>query len=384
MKRKLLSCLLVCAMLLAPGAALAAEEDAPALSDDLYSFQLMIDGELYAFPMSFADFTAMGWEYDGDETETLSPNQYTVAERFEKDGLEIYAAIANLGINTAAYADSVIGGVSLDRFFYDDISALDFTLPGGLKVGTATEEDIKAAYGTPTDTYEGDMYTKLTYEYDYYRQWELYVYPDSGVLEEFEVKNLVEDEEANAAAAAQVSDEPTEEALAYEAPEELGEDILSFRVEYAGDLYQLPAPVSVFLENGWTVKAESSETVIVGDGYGWVSLMKDNQELRCTVRNYGPDATVIANCFVTDVETDEYGPNLALTLPGGVTMDMAEEDVAAALEGLEYELDDDSSSYAYYTVEDPDSAWNHVTIRIDKETGKVVGIEVTYEPDELA
>ena len=93
MKKKALSWLIICALVLSLGTvcALAQEEEeqAPALSDDLYSFQLMLDGELYTFPMSYEDFTAMGWEYQGDENEQLSPNQYTVAETFAKDGLEI-------------------------------------------------------------------------------------------------------------------------------------------------------------------------------------------------------------------------------------------------------------------------------------------------------
>ena len=390
MKKKALSWLIICALVLSLGTvcALAQEEEeqAPALSDDIYSFQLMLDGELYTFPMSYEDFTAMGWEYQGDENEQLSPNQYTVAETFAKDGLEIYVTLANLGINTASYAQCAVGGISIDPYQFKEAPDTQLTLPGGIVYGVSTAEDIQAAYGTATDSYEGDMYTKLTYEHDYYQDWDLSVYKESGVLEEVEVRNLVADEQANAEAAAQVSDEPTQEVLAYAAPEELGDDPLSFRVEFAGDLYQLPAPVSVFLENGWTLKKELSATIVSGRDFGWVELMKDNQELRCIARNYSPDAAVVENCFITSVEADTYGTDLPLTGPGGATVGMTEQELTAWLDGLdgvEYEQEQ-SGSFAYYTIEGPESSLDGIEFVVNQEEDAVTSIEVSYEPDSLS
>lgn len=80
------------------------------LSDDLYDFQISIDGVVYQFPMWYSDFEALGWEYLGDNTDTLSSNQYTVAERWKKDGFEIYTRFANLSMNTAAFADCEVMG----------------------------------------------------------------------------------------------------------------------------------------------------------------------------------------------------------------------------------------------------------------------------------
>ena len=58
---------------------------AQALSDDIYSFQAEIDGEVYQFPMPYGEFTAKGWTYDGDAAQTMEPEQYTAAETFKKD-----------------------------------------------------------------------------------------------------------------------------------------------------------------------------------------------------------------------------------------------------------------------------------------------------------
>ncbi len=391
--KKLVSFLLIGALVLCLGAAaLAAEgQEAPedgeeerTLSDDIYSFQLVLDGELYAFPMPFADFTAMGWEYDGDaDAAVMAPYEYTVVERFTKGDLEIYATMANMGINTAPFSACSVVGISVDPYQFEDAPDTEIVFPGGLAYGAATAEDIQDAYGTPSDVYEGDLYTKLTYEYDYYRDWEFYIYKESGTLDEFEVTNIMPDEEANAAAAELVTDEPTEEVLAYEAPGELGDDPMSFVVEYAGDLYRLPAPVSAFLENGWTLKEVQSDAVVCGGDYGWVTLMKDNQELSASMQNYSPDAAAIVNCFVTSVESDDMGADLPLNLPGGIARDMTEGDLLSALEGMGYETDNDSDYFTYYKLQDPDGLWDYVKIRVSKETGTVTSIEVSHEPDEL-
>lgn len=395
MKRKTLACLLIAALILSLGAvcAFAAEEpeedakaeEAPALSDDIYSFQLELNGEIYTFPMSYADFTAMGWEYDGDETDTLAPYEYTAAETFIKDGLEVYTTLINMGVNTVPYAECMVGGVSVDRYQYEDAPDTQIAMPGGVAYGVSTLEDIQAAYGTPTDTYEGDLYTSVSYEYDYYREWEFYVFNESGVLEEFEVRNFLADEEANAAALAAVTDEPTAGALAYEAPAELGEEPLSFAVEFAGDLYQLPAPVSAFIANGWTLKEDQTDMAVAGEDYGWVTLMKDNQELRCIAQNYDPNATVIQNCFITDLEADKFGPDVSITVPGGAAMGMTEAELAAWLEdmALDYEKDDSSDSFHYYSVEGPESSLDGLEFVVNMEEDAVTSISVSYDPDTL-
>lgn len=83
---------------------LAAEMPAE-LSDDIYDFQISIDGTVYQFPMWYSDFEALGWEYDGDNTETLSSNQYTLGQRWKKDGVSVYTRFANLSMNAVTFAD---------------------------------------------------------------------------------------------------------------------------------------------------------------------------------------------------------------------------------------------------------------------------------------
>lgn len=357
--------------------------DSDTLSDDIYSFQLKLNSTVYSFPMSYDEFTSLGWEYQDDASTEMEPNNYSPSERFQLGDLEIYATVVNLGINTAPISECTIAGISIDSYQTKDVSDLTIELPGGIQYGVSTLNDITAAYGTPSDSYEGDLYTKVTYEKDYYQDVDLYVDSETGLLNEIEIRNMVSDDDANAAAASEVSDEPTEEVLAYEAPEELGDDLTSFIVEYAGDLYQLPAPVSEFVKNGWTIDKENSASVIAGKGYDWVYLSKDNQNYHTIVRNYNANATVVENCFVTDVESNVYDTNLPITVQKGLTLGLSEADVTAALDGVDYDLDDESSSFHYYKITGPDSSLDYVQVMVNLEDDAVSGIEVSYTPKTL-
>ncbi|MFR3322542.1 MAG: hypothetical protein ACLTSZ_17350 [Lachnospiraceae bacterium] len=66
-------------------------------------------------------------------------------------------------MNTMPATDCLMAGLSIDNFDWKLDGADTITLPGGLIRGEATADDITAAYGTPSDTYEGDLYTKHTY-----------------------------------------------------------------------------------------------------------------------------------------------------------------------------------------------------------------------------
>lgn len=361
-----------------------AEEGEQALSDDIYSFQAEIDGEVYQFPMSFAEFTAKGWTYDGDAAQTMDPEQYTTAETFKKDASKLYATIFNLGMNTAPFSECQIGGFSVDSFMMRD-GAFSVKLPKGIEFGVSTLEDVKAAYGAPSRVYEGEIYTALSYEYDMYQNVEIQVDKETNVVSKIDIRNMIEtaSEEEQSQAEASVSDEVTEEVKSYQAPTELGDDFTKFIAEYDGVLYQLPAPVSEFEKNGWTVKEEQSDMIVKGKDFGWVSLMKNNQELRVIAQNYGENATTIRNCFVTTVKGDDNTTNLPITVQKGITRGMAKADLEKALEGVDYEFEE-SDMFEYYKITGPDSSLDYVQILVRKDTNVVQGIEVTYTPKELA
>ena len=353
------------------------------LSDDIYSFQIKINSDIYSFPMSFDDLISMGWEYIDDDSAELAPNNYSPTERFKLGNLEAYVTMVNLGINTEPISDCTVAGISIDSFQMADVTDVAIELPGGIQYGVSTLDDITAAYGTPSDTYEGDLYTKVSYEKDYYQDVELYVDSETGFLNEIALENMSAEEDTGSDAAADLSDEPTPEVLSYQAPSELGDDFTSFIVEYAGDLYQLPAPLSEFVKNGWTIDTSQSASYVAGKSYDWVYMSKDNQNYHTIVRNYSPDAAVIENCFVTDVEGNVNSTNLPITVQKGLTLGLTETEVVSALEGVDYELEDESETFHYYNIKSPESSLDYVQIVINTEDDSVIAINVTNTPKTL-
>lgn len=229
------------------------------------------------------------------------------------------------------------------------------------------------------------MYTALTYEYETYQDVEIQVDKETKVVSKIDMRNMIETagEADQAQAEAAVSDEVTEEVKSYQAPTELGDDLTKFIVEYDGALYQMPAPVSEFEKNGWTVKEDQSDMTVKGKDFGWVSLMKNNQELRAIAQNYGDNATTIRNCFVTTVKGDDNSTDMPITVQKGITRGMAKADLEKALEGVTYEFEE-SDMFEYYTIEGPESSLDYVQILVRKDTGVVQAIEVSYTPKELA
>ena len=348
MKRigKCIGAVLLCC-LLAVGA--VAQEGAQ-LSQDVYSFQIVLDGQLYAFPMPWEQFIQMGWVYDGDASQPLDAGYYTYSEVFEKGELQCYADVINFDISALPLEKCYVAGISFDQYQAEKAGGLDLTLPGGLVYGQAVQADAEAAYGTPSDIYEGEYYTQLTYEYESYRDVELEFSAETGTLSGVSLRNFNQPEDF---VASPVSQQVPDIAAGYQAPQAVGESLDSFALSYAGSLYQLPAPVSAFLDNGWTLVAEDSAESLAGRDFGWVTLMYDNQRLRTLAQNYSGQATSVANCFVTEVEASDQC-KVDILLPKGIALGMSQEQLEAALEGETVEKED-GSLYTYYEVRCGDS-----------------------------
>lgn len=348
------------------------------LSDDIYDFQIAIDGTVYQFPMWYSDFEALGWEFDGDNTLTLDSNQYSLSDRWKKDGVSVYTQFANLSMNSTTYAESMVTSFSLDEYGYDDCG-WEIVLPGGIQWGVSTTEDIIAAYGDPTSDYDGDLYYKMTYEYDIYSDISLYVYKESNVLEKIELQNMVELEGADNSVDSTVPDVVKN----YQAPSSLGDDLYSFNVEVEGNVYTLPCPVSVFIENGFEIDEKNSEMAIGAGSFGWVDLKYNNQTLHGIVHNYADYATTPENCFVTTVESNDYGADFDVVFPCGITRGDTEESVEAAVADFNFEKEVSDSGYTYYSVYDPNgSKLDSYDITI--KDGVVISLEVenSEEPEQ--
>lgn len=308
-------------------------------------YVVQINDEIYQFPMAYEDLLAMGWTTDDVEGTELEPYQYNFFY-FDREDVSMTVYIVNLGINTLPAEECIVGGMSIDAYDWE-LDNGTITLPGGIVRGEATIEDIEAAYGTASDTYEGSMYTSLTYETDYNSSVELYVYNESGVLEEIEVENFVEPEGFNAG---EVSTEVPEAIASYAKPEALSDDMTSYEIELDGQVYTIPVPVSVLAADGWELDASQSDEYISAAYFGWVTLRKSGQEIRTIAVNQEKNAMLPQNCWIEELEVGGYSLEADGALPGGVRIGIAEKEFLAILEenGMEYEVES-SGDFTYYT-----------------------------------
>lgn len=297
----------------------ADSESTGELGDDIYSFSMKFDGQTMKFPMTYQDFVGMGWELSSreDPDMKISTNSYGFVS-FNKGKNSVSAEVMNLGINEVGLEDSLIGGITVDGSYDIDLTSVSVKLPGGIELGKSTLDDIKAAYGEPSDTYEGDLYTKVTYEKDTYQEVELSVFKDDNTLKKVDMENLEEPEGYDKGA---VSDEVPDIVTAYKAPDALGSDMLDTAVEYMGDLYSLPAPVSAFTANGWEIQNAEDTPYVEGNGLAFIDMMKNNQSIHFSVYNETENATALENCFVRELSFATYDPeSIEMKLSGDITL----------------------------------------------------------------
>lgn len=326
-------------------AAVETEGIAAALSDKWSDFQMQIDDDVYQFPMMYDAFEAYGWTSD-ETDEELEPNQYGMFQ-FAKDELVATVYVLNLGLNTQPAKECIVGGMTVDSFYWET-DQNTVTLPGGIVRGQADGAAIEAAYGIPSDTYDGEYYTEYTYETDYQSSLELQVSKETGVLDGIDIKNFVEPEGFDAGEA---SDEVPEAVAAYEKPAALSDDPSVYEIEMEGNVYTMPVPVSVLIADGWEIDESQSEPVIAAGSSGWVTLRNGGQEIDEIVRNPESYATIPQNCWVETLGIGEYSLNVDGTLPGGIKNGMSEEEFLQILDdaGISYEADGESGDYKYYT-----------------------------------
>ncbi|MBD5519542.1 MAG: hypothetical protein HDR07_14050, partial [Lachnospiraceae bacterium] len=169
---------------------------------------------------------------------------------------------------------------------------------------------------------------------------------------------------------------------AYQAPKSLGDDFYAYTVQMEGVVYSLPCPVSVLLDNGFTIDTASSDSEVAAGGSGWVDLRYNNQTLHSMVENYADYATIVENCFVVSMKSSVNGPKFDLVFPGDIKVGDSEDAVKKATAKFNCETETSDSGFTYYEVSDPDgSSLDRYSIVV--KDGSVCTIEVhnSEEPE---
>ena len=356
----------------ADAAAVTAQSTASSgpISDDLYKYEVSIDDIKYSLPASYSDFEKNGWIGKDFGTNTMDPNKYNIVT-LEKGDQSMMVSIANMGTDVVPLSKCYIGQITIDTMNKNQKTKI--TIAKGITLASSQDEVI-AAYGNPSDKYEGDTTTKLTYKSGNYSNYEITFDKTTKKIYSIKLENLVKP--AKAETTPSVDTGLPAVVTNYKAPISVGAELSSFQFKYGGTFYKLPVPIAELVKNGWVLQSKSDEVVAAKSSAVGVELRKDNQVLRTQIENYSEKGEPLKNCFATYVEYYNNGAVIPIELPKGITEKSTIEQVIAAYGKPTKE--DSSSSFKYYTY---GKVFEEVTFMT--KDGKIEKIEVNYAPKEL-
>ena len=352
------------------------------MSENLFDFTVDVGGKVYQLPLTVNDFMADGWTYiiDEDEEAALTANSYLLlgCDFVNKDGKMVRVEVVNYANRKMAVENCYITGFSYPSYgTEEDREAVKFAK--GIEMQKSKADDVKAAYGDPT-TYEtnsnGSTYN-YKFEDNYYRSY-TFKFDADGVMIGFDVTNRV-DEPDNYV-------EPPVSTVApdyiddYEAPKELGSELVSGRIQVDKVIYQLPCPLKAFTDDGWEVDDKDGEYAsIASNGYESLYLTKRDYEIEVKVVNKTDLALPIEYGQVTYVYAyTSRVEGIELALPGGISMKSKISDLESS--GMKDEKN--NGTYQAYKDNREDDYEHYVNIYVDKDKDKVNSIVLNYGVDE--
>lgn len=318
------------------------------LSDDWKDFTFEMMGETYQLPCRYQVFVDNGFVLDVDYSDMTEDSElagYSRAYAYLTNGaVRFYVDIINLSGNARAIADCDIGGI--------EIEASDNM---GLKLAQdihclSTAEEVQAVFGTPSSINTTTDYTSMSYELDDYVEMSFYIYNSNTTYNEISLRNFVADERD--------ATEPCTERPAYldnyTAPTELSSKADATQFKLDGVIYQLPCPLSTFVDNGWTVSRDSIGYLGAYNSNSGMTLEKDGVKLYVELTNFAKVEMISEHCAVTEVEFQEsYLKDVSssfLKLPSGLKITASLEEIAEACK--KFECSEYSSSTTYSASDD--------------------------------
>lgn len=345
------------------------------LSENLWDFEFSIGEDKWKLPQELSKWEEKGWSMEEKQKETMLDGEtYIEGEILKKQGQEISVDFVNPEGEKKPLKECYVGGIFLA---YQEGGSY-YQLPAGITLGESTIVQVTEQFGTPTDEYEEKEDIYITYEYGKYKEAELVFHIDDEVLYQVRMKNYREPENKEE----EISDEIPEEVKAYQAPEEYNGDFQEYVVKYDNSLYQIPAPVSMFVENGWKISKEGSDNYVKAGRHGYVTLEKNGQSLYAVVKNYGKETTDIQNTFVTNLSGDFDVTKVSIGVGDGIVLGMPAEEMKQRLEGSIYQKEEDEKGENYFLYSD-ESEKNFIRIFVDGDLQLVREIEVSNSPETL-
>ncbi len=331
--------------------------------------------------MTMNDFMADGWSYEVDDGEeaSLDSNSYLLlgADFANKDGKLVRVEVINYSNRKMKLDDCYITGFSYPTYgTSEDRAAVKFAK--GIEVQKSKTDDVKSAYGDPTTYDTNSNSTTFNYKFNdsFYTSYTFNFNADN-VMIGFDVTNRVEVPENFVQAP--VSDVAPDYIDSYKAPTELGNDVVSGKIQVDKVIYQLPCPLKAFIDDGWKVDDEEGEYESVdSNDYESIYLLKQGYEIEVKVENDTDLALPTEYCQVTYIYTyTSKVKDLEIVLPGGISMKSKAADLQKVMKN-----NDNKDNYKAYRNDKEDDYNHYATVYYDNDDDKVLSIVLTYGNDD--
>ena len=141
----------------------SSESNSETVGGDVFCFEFSIDGESYKFPLLYTDMEKNGWSYKSNAgIKAIKPNQYLIGLRIEKGDMSMSVQPINLTKTALTANEANIGKLTLDsNYIKPESHTVSYA---GIVLGKSTADDISAAFGKPSSTYESEKSPTVTYK----------------------------------------------------------------------------------------------------------------------------------------------------------------------------------------------------------------------------
>lgn len=368
-----------------PSATATTEEEAEEIAEETNEgidsvFEFSVNGRHYTLPLDINEFTNGKWSYEfPQDADKIVPGNESEMITLTYNGEVFYFNVINHSVNSQPVSKCMVYSVSffnsdaknanIDIKLYNDKFSFDKTTP----------DDLKAILGEPlaTKTKDDNLYLEYGDEEHRYSASTSYCFTNN-LLSYVDITNRLMPEDFQQP---EVHVETPDLVYEYEAPETLGDDMLSGNFSLDGKVYNLPAPLTAFTDNGWTYNQEMY-LVVPAMTHDYMSLQKDDISISLRVYNPLPNATTFDHAIVTSVTSPSEPSNLEFVLPGGIKPGSTINDLEnSVLHKYKYIQDTEEPIYATYKIPfDANTSSNYpkeaIEIYIDEETNTVYAIGI--------
>lgn len=325
------------------------------LSDKLDDCTIELEGKAYKFPMTVHDFMADGWEIDYQNNNALSDpidaNSYYNGfnETFIKNGKSVQTDIKNFAKRKL---NPIYCYITYFYYYYSEYQKDELAsvkLPKGIEPMKSTVDDVKNAYGEPASFQTDSSETTMKYEKEdsngYGYSYTFYFDEDSKLY--CIVMNVNVQSPANFKEPAVVTDVPGY-VTDYKAPAELGSDVVSGNVQLDKVVYNLPCPIKVFVDNGWSInfggQTEEQTKSVASENYISLHLIKDSYDIEVDAYNRTGYEIPVENTIVEVMKLNRSSlKELDCKLPDGL-------DLSTTLSDIKNRSDFSKYTQAYFSI----------------------------------